>query len=201
VEPQQAAPPPTDDWSLIRLSNGAAGWVLTRFLVMAIPDDVAQYAEGRRIVSYFPLGEVADGDAKKHNWLWTTIGSGSHDYDFDNFRVFIWSMRRHRYETAYIERNLQGYAPVLLRPVEFAGSKYPGFSICMERKGQRSRRDYAFLGNVVRFAGERPCEALPSATQKEPGNTPLAGGTASEAAPMESLSQRVKRKVKGWLGR
>ena len=73
---------------------------------MAIPDDVAQYAEGHRITSYFALSDVRDGDAVKHNWLWTTIASGDHPYDFDSFRVFTWSLRRHRYETAYIQRNV-----------------------------------------------------------------------------------------------
>src|SRR6266446_673619 len=46
---------PMDDWSLVRTAGGQSGWVLTRLLFMAIPDDVAQYAEGRRITSYFPL--------------------------------------------------------------------------------------------------------------------------------------------------
>jgi len=86
-----AAPTPTDDWSLVRTAGGQAGWALTRALSMAIPDEVAQYAEGHRIVSYFALGEIADGDQKKQQWLWTTIGGGTQPYDFDSFRVFVWS--------------------------------------------------------------------------------------------------------------
>lgn len=43
-----------DDWTLVRLPDRKAGWVLTRMLVMAIPDEVAHYAEGKRITSYFP---------------------------------------------------------------------------------------------------------------------------------------------------
>ena len=42
---------------------------------MGIPDEVAQYAEGHRIVSYFALGETQDGDQKKTTWLWTTVES------------------------------------------------------------------------------------------------------------------------------
>jgi hypothetical protein len=155
-------PAPLDEWSLVRTASGQSGWVLTRRLVMAIPDEVAQYAEGHRIVSYFSLGEVRDGDEKKTTWLWTTIGAGTEAYDFDSFRVFVWSQRRHHYETAYIERNLKGYAPVLIEEVEFSQRakvkgepvKYPGFSICIEKKdGQRYRREYALpaAGNV-RFA-------------------------------------------------
>jgi hypothetical protein len=191
---KEAKPVPMDDWSLIRTPTGESGWVLTRRLVMAIPDEVAQYAEGHRIVSYFPLGEVADEDKKKSNWLWTTIGESSQEYDFDSFRVFIWSLRRHRYETAYIERKLRGYAPVLLQQVELSNSnsksgasKYPGFSLCVERKdGQKVRRGYAFLTNIVRYAGEQPCETAPPET-------------VQAAAPLPSGPD--KQPVAGLLGR
>ena len=210
---EKAAPPaPIDDWSLVRLANGSAGWVLTRRLVMAIPDEVAQYAEGRRIVSYFPLGEVKDGEEKKHQWLWTTINSGNYPYDFDSFRVFVWSLRRHRYETSYIERNIRGYAPVTLREVVFSptararvgesGAKYPGFSVCVEKGGgPRIRRDYAFIGNVVRLAGERACESPPEITQQIPSAAAL--GEKSQSAPgsEETFGQRFQRRLKALAGR
>jgi hypothetical protein len=175
---------------------------------MAIPDEVAQYAEGRRIVSYFSLGSVRDGDQQKEIWLWTTIGGGTPPYDFDSFRVFVWSVRRHRYETEYIERNLIGYQPVEIQPVRFAagkgrnaasGEQYPGFSVCMEKKdGQRYRRQYAVLNTVVRFAGEQPCELPPPV---DFGGVPAAPPTAAPQPPSESFSERVKRKLKGWFGR
>jgi hypothetical protein len=215
-EEKAAAPVPTDDWSLVRLAGGSSGWVLTRRLVMAIPDEVAQYAEGRRIVSYFALGEVQDGDEKKHNWLWTTIGGGGEPYDFDSFRVFIWSLRRHRYETAYIERNLRGYAPVLLREVELssaakgraaaASAKYPGFAICTEKRdGQRRLREFAFLTNIVRYTGEKPCEAPPPVTQKAPAAGALPGAAESQTQPAETFSQRFQRRLRAlarnWFSR
>ena len=178
------SPVPTDDWSLVRNAKGDSGWVLTRRLYMAIPDDVAQYAEGHRITSYFPLGDVRDGDQIKHIWLWTTIGSGDHSYDFDSYRVFTWSLRRHRYETGFIQRNVEGYFPVLLRPVEFsaapkahsppaAATAYPGFSVCVEdAHGVRMRRSYAFITTVVRFAGQQPCEAPGGILQADGAPTP-----------------------------
>jgi hypothetical protein len=200
-----------DDWSLVRTKGGESGWALTRRLVMAIPDDVAQYAEGKRIVSYFSLGEVQDEDQKKHNWLWTTIGEGVYPYDFDSFRVFIWSLRRHRYETAYIDRNLRGYAPVLLKDVELSATKgssgataakYPGFSICVEKKdGQRYRREYAFVTNVVRFAGERPCDAAPPEAVVAQAPLPVA---APDGQPTEGFTKRLRKRVRvltrGWFG-
>jgi hypothetical protein len=167
AEAKAANRAPTDDWTLIRTKEGESGWALTRRVFMAIPDEVAQYAEGHRITSYFPLDDVRDGDQVKHDWLWTT--SSGNGYDFDSFRVFIWSLRRHRYETSFIQRNVEGYFPVLLRKVEMsstakargdAATSYPGFSVCLEGdNGQRIRRNYAFIVNVVRFAGEQACEA------------------------------------------
>jgi SH3-like domain-containing protein len=212
--PEPAAPPaPTDDWSLVRTADGQSGWVLTRRLRMAIPDEVAQYAEGHRIVSYFSLASTQDGDQKKDTWLWTTIGGGVEPYDFDSFRVFVWSIRHHRYETAHIERNLIGYAPVEIQTVHYAGGnvknaageQYPGFSVCVENKdGQRSRREYALLNNIVRFAGEQPCELPPPVDFSNPGAPPSAAPAATQPSNV-SFWQRVKGRVKalagGWFGR
>lgn len=203
-EPANQPPPKMDDWSLVRTADGEAGWTLTRRLDMAIPFEVAQYSEGRRIVSYFPLATVHDGDATKKVWLWTTIGSGEHPYDFDNFRVFIWSLRHHRYETSYIERNVMGFAPVTLETVTYAGAQYPGFSVCTQSKdGTRSRREFALLDNIVRFAGERQCEAKSPAQQltDELAAKPSAPGASGPGEAKPSFTDRVKRKVRAWFKR
>jgi hypothetical protein len=173
---------------------------------MAIPDEVAQYAEGHRIVSYFALGSVQDGDEKKSTWLWTTIGGGGQSYDFDSLRVFVWSLRHRRYETAYVEHNLQGYEPVLLKEVELAGvrgksaGKYPGFSACIQKRdGQKYRQEFALLGNIVRFAGEQPCEAgAPILPQMTAAALP---GTPATAARNESWWQRLKGCLRRLTGR
>lgn len=139
--PPPPAEVPMDDWNLVRTSDGKVGWVLTRPLSMAIPDEVAQYAEGHRITSYFPLGQVRDDEAVKNNWLWTTITKGGQPYEFDSFRVFVWSLRHHRYETAYIERNVVGHYPV---QVINAGSM-PSFSVVVEGvDGHLYRKTYTF---------------------------------------------------------
>ena len=129
ADAKPAAPVPMDDWSLVRTSDGKAGWVLTRMLSMAIPDEVAQYAEGHRITSYFALGQTSEGDASKTNWLWTTITKGQEPYEFDSFRVFVWSRKHHRYETAYIERNVTGHFPV---SVANTTGDSPSFSLILE---------------------------------------------------------------------
>jgi uncharacterized protein YgiM (DUF1202 family) len=203
VDPAEAPeekPIPTDYWSLVRMPSGQSGWVLTRLISMAIPDEVAQYAEGHRIVSYLPLGYVQDEDQKKPIWLWATV-RGRQPFDFDSFRVFVWNLKRHRYETAFIGRNVEGHLPVLLNSVEYAAAKnaaakYPGFSVCLEKEdGQRVRREFALLGNVVRYAGERPCEvSAPMYVAKAVGTTVVAAAE-SPVAVKESLLQ----KVKGWF--
>ena len=162
VPPQApaSAPVPLDDWSLVRTRDGKVGWVLARMLMMAIPDEVAQYAEGRRITSYMSLGQVQDGKETKHEWLWTTAGGGPVPYEFDSFRVFIWSMKRHRYETAYIERNVKGYFPIVLEAAQ--GQDEKAFSLVLEDKdGKLYKRIYGFGGNRVRMISKEPYQPPP----------------------------------------
>lgn len=154
---ERAAAVPMDDWSLVRGKDGKAGWVLSRMLYMAIPDEVAQYAEGHRITAYLPLGDVKDkeGGETKHNWLWTTASTGAVDYEFDSFRVFVWSIKRHRYETAYIERNVKGYYPV--ETVSAPGEDEMSFSLVIEDKdGQLYKKTYGFTGYRVRMLSKVP---------------------------------------------
>lgn len=143
-------PPPVevarpDDWTLIRTASGQAGWVLTRRIFMAIPDEVAQYAEGKRITSYFSLGKI-DG---KDTWLWTTLEPGPQNHEFDGVRIFSWNPRRKRYETTYIRRRTTGYFPVLV--------KGNSFSVLIEKDdGKRYRQQFTLIGNRVALDGEKP---------------------------------------------
>jgi hypothetical protein len=173
---------------------------------MAIPDEVAQYAEGRRITSYFPLGETRDGGAVKQTWLWTTVERGLTPYDFDSFRVFVWSLRRHRYETAHIERNLIGYSPVLLHPVPAPKGRSgmaPGFSILVQKKdGLRYWRSFAFLENQVRLSSEEQVEAKPPITVPESGPS-LVASTGVHSVPRveQGLYGRLREQLGGWRRR
>jgi len=196
-EPQPTPKPvPMDDWNLIRTSDGKVGWVLARMLVMAIPDEVAQYSEGRRITSYFSLGTVQDDDVVKHHWVWTTLSDSTAPYDFDGFRVFIYSLRHHRYETAYKERDLQGYYPAQAEMVQTQYNKKPitahGFSlITVGSDGQLYKRTFALIGYLIYPVSTTPWQAG-SSRLDVPGTTPEAAGASAKL----SLWQRVKR----WLG-
>jgi hypothetical protein len=158
-EQPAAKPVPLDDWNLVRLPDGRVGWALSAMLRMNIPDEVAQYSEGRRITSYFSLGEVDDNGQIKRHWLWTTSSKANEPYDFDSFRYFRWSLRSHRYETAYIERHLKGYYPVTLHPVQVGAGRRPrtmsGFSLTVEEAdGTRYRRTYVYESYVVRLVSK-----------------------------------------------
>jgi hypothetical protein len=197
-EKDAAEPEPVDDWSLVR-ANGQSGWVFTRRVFMAIPDEVAQYAEGRRITSYFPLGEIRDGAQVKKIWLWTTIEQSLQPYDFDSYRVFVWSLRHHRYETAYIQRRVKGYFPTLVEPA--------GFSVCIEKAdGSRVRRTYSLVGTAVRPGGDKPCE-VPGSEKSADSTSALVAQARTEEPEHEpdSLYTRVRDRIrslrKRWFNR
>jgi hypothetical protein len=163
--PVVLVPPPTqpmDDLSLIRTKSGRVGWVLTNGLFLEVPDEVAQYAEGNRITSYFSLGEVDDEGKKQHHWLWTTQGHKYAPFEFDGFRVFTYNTRRHRHETAYRERDFKGYYPVLVD----RSKAQPEFSIVMEdAAGEFWLKSYAFDGTRVRSLGKKPYVPVKSLPQ------------------------------------
>jgi hypothetical protein len=111
--------PLVEDWWLVRDSHNRVGWVLGRMIDLDVPLDIAQYAEGQRIVAYFVLNEVPDGDKKVAQYL--TVLTEPKDglpFDFNQIRVFTWNGRKHRYETAYRER-MEGVLPVTISQENF----------------------------------------------------------------------------------
>ena len=189
--PPPAAPIPMDDWSLVRTHDGKVGWVLTRALSMAIPDEVAQYAEGHRITSYFSLGQVNDDGVVKNNWLWTTINKGDQPYEFDSFRVFVWSLRHHRFETAYIERNVIGHYPVV---VDKAGAE-PSFSVVLEGDdGHWYRQTFAFDSYRVHLVNKELYDPdAKSEARKLASNAPLGERNEVKRSWYARLKDRVHR--------
>ena len=193
-KPERSAPVRLDDWSLVRTKQGNVGWVLTRALIMAIPDEVAQYAEGHRITSYFSLGSVTAEGREKHHWLWTTISKNNMPYEFDGFRVFIYNTRRNRYETSYIQRNVKGYYPIEAFPAgRRGGAVSPEFSLVLEDKeGRTYKQTYAFEGYRVRMVSKEPWTR-----PAEPGSNPELVNVASAPQPEKSVFGKIKQKIFG----
>jgi hypothetical protein len=102
--------------------------------------------------SYFSLGQVKDASRDKpagqmrDHWLWTTVSTRYSAYQFDSLRVFIFNPYRHRYETAYIERNMKAtiqYSCTNPPPP----ARCPAFTVLAEDKeGALRSRTYEFQG-------------------------------------------------------
>ncbi|HEY6253132.1 MAG TPA: hypothetical protein VI685_24500 [Candidatus Angelobacter sp.] len=118
AKPGQA--PLLEDWWLVRDAQKHIGWALGGLLYVDIPTDVATYAEGHRISAFFVLDQVHEGDKSIPEYL--VLLTENHDglpYDFDQARVFTWNVRRHRYETAFLDRGLSGFLPATIGKENF----------------------------------------------------------------------------------
>ena len=145
--------PLQEDWWLIRDADGRVGWVLARMVDLDVPLEIAQYAEGQRTVAFFVLNQVTDGDKKVSQYL--VVLSEPKDglpFDFDQVRVFTWNVKRHRYETAYREHNLNGVLPVTLSHEDFGKEgTLPVFILHVkDDNGNLSDRKYKMNTPIVR---------------------------------------------------
>jgi hypothetical protein len=157
--------PIIEDWWLVRDSHSRVGWVLARMIDLDVPLDVAQYAEGQRIVAFFVLNQVQDGDKKVAQYL--TVLTEPKDglpFDFNQIRVFTWNVRRHRYETAYRER-MAGVLPVTVAQESFdKEGMLPTFVIrVQDDDGKVTERKYKLNTPIVRRVlapGEQPVRSV-----------------------------------------
>jgi len=119
--PDVPPPPVMEDWWLVRDSKGDTGWLYSRMMDVDAPDALTRYAEGQRIVGAYILTTVNDPDAEqadKNIPIYVTVMSpykAGLTYDFDQVRVFTWSVKKHRYETGFRDKNIEGYVPVTIK--------------------------------------------------------------------------------------
>ena len=205
VGAEAAAPVAMEDWWLARDAKGRTGWLLSRYLDVDAPDSLTRYAEGQRFVGAYVLttvndpGADADSGAPKDGNVpiyVTVMGpyTAGLPYDFDQVRVFTWNMKMHRYETAYREKNIEGYLPLTVRMATDPDGKFgvalvsaPTFSYRvlaadagpvtpnpvtgMVTPGRTIEKTYRLEGNLVRRVAapgsKDEAEAHPAAEEKK----------------------------------
>ena len=120
----------------IETASGQVGWLLSRRLDVDVPDEIAGYSEGQKIVGAYVLTRLHNSDSSLPDKLvpeYISVTNAYKDglpYDFDQVRVFTWNVKKHRYETAYRQRNIEGYLPVVIRQQKMArASRLQVFSI------------------------------------------------------------------------
>jgi SH3-like domain-containing protein len=159
---ENSGPPAVlEDWWLVRDAQKHVGWVLGRALYLDVPQEIAQYSEGQRMVAAFPLDEVRDDDKKVPEYLVLfTENRDGQPFDFNQARVFTWNVRRHRYETAYRERDLNGVLPVTLGRQNFdKEGTLRTFTLRVKDDGTLREKLYKFNPPIVRRVlapGEEP---------------------------------------------
>ena len=125
------APSAMEDWWLVRDAQGRTGWIFSRMIEVDAPDALTRYAEGQRIVGAYVLTTVHDEEAETENKdipVYVTVMSpykAGLTYDFDQVRVFTWSLKKHRYETGFRDKNIEGYLPLTITSAKDPYGKSP----------------------------------------------------------------------------
>ncbi|MGA7524385.1 MAG: SH3 domain-containing protein [Acidobacteriaceae bacterium] len=182
------ANPALEDYWLVRTRSGQVGWVRGRALEEDVPDAIAGLAEGQKIVGAYVLRTVEDAGANvpgnqvpEYVMMLTSWRDGL-PFDFDQVRVFTWNAKKHRYETAYRERNVAGYLPVTVTRQTFGNQTEPVFSFReatdpltvsldpqtgMVRPGATVVETYHMEGVLVRRVGAPGAPAVATAARTE----------------------------------
>jgi len=188
---------PMEDWWLIRDAQGRVGWLGAGRVDVDVPDEVGQYAEGQRIVGAYVLMKVTDqqADAPDHQVPeYVTAMSPPRSglpFDFDQIRVFTWSVKRHRYETAFRVRPIQGFLPVKVSTQPTATGREPVFSFQIAstpdiaidpntgiaKPASLRTITYAMRDNMVRRVGP---DMAPIPTTRVPGEKAKAKAKAAK---------------------
>lgn len=161
TKPPQDAPKPMEDWWLVRDPDGHIGWALGRLIDVDIPLEIAQYAEGQRIIASFVLSEVQDGENKVPQYLvMLNENKDGQPTDYNQVRLFTWNVKKHRYETAYRER-INGNLPVTVTHEDFdKEGNLPVFILRIPNESDTvTERKYKLNNPIVRRVlapGEQP---------------------------------------------
>ena len=152
TKPPEDAAKPMEDWWLVRDSQGEVGWALGRMIDVDVPLEIAQYAEGQRIIASFVLSQVQDGATTVAQYLvLLNEPKDGQPTDYNQIKVFTWNVKKHRYETAYRER-INGNLPVTLGHEDFEKEgNLPVFVLRVpDASGSMTERKYKLNNPIVR---------------------------------------------------
>jgi hypothetical protein len=157
----ESTEPRKEDWWLVRAHvadhTPLAGWILGRFVDLDVPAPLPNYtaSAGMRIVAWFELNRVAGAsDQTVPQYLVVGVrGPEGQPCDFTLLRVFTWSQKRQRYETAFVESDVCGQLPVRLVPAAAPGGD-ASFSFADASDGAPVDRSYRMHQTVVRRVGD-----------------------------------------------
>ena len=142
------AKPRRDAWYLVR-AQSRAGWVLGRLVSLEIPQGLALYAQESNLVAWMALNSVNDGGREVPQYL-VADRIGTQDFDFSHIRVFTWWVKHHKYVTAYVESNLNGYFPIRV----VRGLDKPYFRLrLVDEENAKFQKVYGLFSTLVRPLG------------------------------------------------
>ena len=144
-----------------------AGWVVARFVELALPDPVREgiASANVRAVAWFELNRIPDDSGGKAQYLVAgTKGPDGQPCDFTTLRAYTWDAKKTRYETAFIENNLCGLLPIR---VGKGPKDEPEFRFHEAASGQ-DERVYRLIQTVVRRI-RAPGEAPAKSSHPKPG--------------------------------
>ncbi len=153
-DPELAPAPKREDWLLVRGPaenvGETVGWVLGRFLAPSYPQPLRDYATGIRFVAWFELAETPSDAGPHPVYLAAGVtGAEGQACDFTLLRVYTWSLKRWRYETAYVESFLCGRLPLRVTPAKEPRGE-ARFSFANVGRKSEEEREYRFRQNIVR---------------------------------------------------
>lgn len=129
------APPVLEDFWLARDAQGHVGWVRGGALDEDVPQDVALLSIGKKVLEAKVLRTVYDPESNRPNhevpeYVVALVPWGKYGlpYDFDEVCVYTWDVRRHHWETAFRDRDVQGYLPIRVSQETVKGRSDPVFS-------------------------------------------------------------------------
>jgi hypothetical protein len=161
-----------EDWWLVRAHTPEqatiTGWIVGRFVGLDVPPPLRDYASssGFRIIAWFELNRVNDpsGQSRPQFLVAGEQGPEGQPCDFTLLRGYTWGVKRQRYETAFVERELCGRLPVKLVRSETAGGDVQ-FSFTDLGEVPATERVYHMHQTIIR----RVREGGPAKTRKRAG--------------------------------